>query len=437
MDDRYQLEVKLLAGLYLNKHTLPDVEDLVSGEDFSTPETARLFENLRGMILDGVELSDTLLLDKAIDDEYGEHRQALLDVLGTFSHDPMPYAEIIARDRNRDQVREFARNVLEATEHREFDSELSSVVGQASELIQVKSNAVSVVDAFDDWQKSVEARVNRQGIQTGFTDLDRRITGFSPGELIVIAGRPGMGKSAFALDIALNQTEPTMFFSLEMSRDQVISRAMSQKARINGHRFRSGQLSHDEWARVAAAKESWSTPLLVDDKPAITLAELQAKCTKQKAKGGLSAVIVDYLQLMVGVGNNRNEQIGSLTRGMKELAKSLQVPVIALSQLNRGLEQRVNKRPTMSDLRESGEIEQDADMILFLYRHGVYVENFDFWTITEVDVAKFREGEPGKNYIDFKGEYTTFNDVGKLHIDQYLAALNAATVVNKAQWDGK
>ena len=258
------------------------------------------------------------------------------------------------------------------------------------------------------------------GISTGFDDFDLQTSGLQPSDLIIVAGRPSMGKTAFAMNLAENAAiksgEPVAIFSMEMPSDQLAMRMMSSLGRIDQHRIRTGKLEQDDWPRLSSAVSLLSeAPLFIDDTPALTPGELRARARRLKREndGKLGLIIIDYLQLMQSGGarqENRATEISEISRSLKALAKELEVPVIALSQLNRGLEQRPNKRPIMSDLRESGAIEQDADVIAFIYRDEVYNEDSPDKGVAEIIIGKQRNGPIGTVRLTFRGQYTRFEN---------------------------
>jgi len=258
------------------------------------------------------------------------------------------------------------------------------------------------------------------GISTGFDDFDLQTSGLQPSDLIIVAGRPSMGKTAFAMNLAENaaikSNEPVAIFSMEMPSEQLAMRMMSSLGRIDQHRIRTGKLEQDDWPRLSSAVSILSeAPLFIDDTPALTPGELRARARRLKRENGgkLGLIIIDYLQLMQGGGSrqeNRATEISEISRSLKGLAKELEVPVIALSQLNRGLEQRPNKRPIMSDLRESGAIEQDADVIAFIYRDEVYNEDSPDKGVAEIIIGKQRNGPIGTVRLTFRGQFTRFEN---------------------------
>jgi replicative DNA helicase len=273
------------------------------------------------------------------------------------------------------------------------------------------------------------------GVPTGFIDLDEKTAGFQKGDLIIIAGRPSMGKTAFALNIAqyaaLHSEErtPTVVFSLEMSKEQLVTRLLCCESRVDASRVRTGHFQENDWPKlIKAASALHEAKIFIDDTPAISVMELRAKSRRLKSEQGLGLIVVDYLQLMRGSSNpeSRQQEISEISRSLKALAKELEVPVVALSQLNRGLESRTDKRPMMSDLRESGAIEQDADVIMFVYREAVYCEKCKNKEITcdenhernaEVIIGKQRNGPIGTVNLAFLGEHTKFENLS--HREDY------------------
>jgi len=260
------------------------------------------------------------------------------------------------------------------------------------------------------------------GIATGFTDLDRMTSGFQEGDLIVIAGRPSMGKTSLALNIgehiALSLKMPVAVFSMEMGATQLAMRLMGSVGRLDQQKVRTGRLTNDDWERLSGALGRLNdAPMHIDETPALNALELRARARRLSRQygGKLGAIIVDYLQLMqaVGEGENRATEISEISRSLKALAKELKVPVMALSQLNRSLEQRPNKRPVMSDLRESGAIEQDADVILFIYRDEVYNPETPDKGVAEIIIGKQRNGPIGTVSLAWLGEYTRFENLAQ------------------------
>jgi replicative DNA helicase len=259
------------------------------------------------------------------------------------------------------------------------------------------------------------------GIATGFHDLDEKTSGFQPGDLVIVAGRPSMGKTAFSLNIAehvaLTLQKPVAVFSMEMGGAQLAMRMLGSVGRLDQHKVRTGRLLDEDWSRLTHALGKLNdAPLFIDESAALNALELRARARRlHRQHGDLGLIVVDYLQLMSAAsqGENRATEISEISRSLKALAKELHVPVVALSQLNRSLEQRPNKRPVMSDLRESGAIEQDADLILFIYRDEVYNPETQDKGIAEIIIGKQRNGPIGKVDLTFLGEYTRFESYAK------------------------
>ncbi len=257
------------------------------------------------------------------------------------------------------------------------------------------------------------------GLATGFRDLDRKLAGLQPANLVVVAARPSMGKSTLALNIAQNaaaREEVCAIFTLEMSREEVVQRLLCAQARVDSQRLRTGELNQTQWTKLThAAGQLYKTPIYVDDSASLTVTEIRAKCRRLARKSGLSLVVVDYLQLMQGSNReNRQQEIAEISRSLKNLARELHIPIIAVSQLNRAVEQREDKRPRLGDLRESGAVEQDADVVMFIYRHEYYhPEAQETKGIAEVNIAKHRSGSTGRVEMTFLPEFTLFADMGR------------------------
>ncbi|MEY4376695.1 MAG: hypothetical protein RJB26_1245, partial [Pseudomonadota bacterium] len=256
------------------------------------------------------------------------------------------------------------------------------------------------------------------GVSTGFSELDRMTAGLQPGDLIIIAGRPSMGKTTLAINIAENAAVgkgvPAAIFSMEMSAEQLSMRMISSLGRVNQGNLRTGMFNDEDWTRINAAVAQMSeAPIFIDETPALTPTEVRARARRLKREKGLGLIVIDYLQLMqVGGGvENRTAEISEISRGLKALAKEMHCPVIALSQLNRSVEQRAEKKPVMSDLRESGAIEQDADVIMMIYREEVYDQNTPRKGIADIIITKQRNGPVGEVQVAFLGEYTKFENL--------------------------
>ncbi len=279
-----------------------------------------------------------------------------------------------------------------------------------------------LVESFTKLEELYNRKQHITGVPSGFSGLDYRTAGFHGSELILIAARPAMGKTAFALNIATNAAVrynvPVAIFSLEMSKEQLVNRILCSESMVDSNKVRTGKLEEDDWSKLAESIGPLSeSKIYIDDTPGISITEIRAKCRKLKLEKDIGMVVIDYLQLIQGSGNRRNgsreQEISEISRSLKILAKELNVPVIALSQLSRAAEQRPDHRPMLSDLRESGAIEQDADIVMFLYRDDYYNEDSEKKNIAEVIIAKHRGGSTGTVEILWLGNYTKFVDLEK------------------------
>ena len=284
-------------------------------------------------------------------------------------------------------------------------------------LSHIKSVIMDVYSRLDELSRSDSGL---PGLPTGYPELDRQLTGLNKSDLILIAARPGMGKTAFALNLALNAAKKSekdvVLFQLEMSKDQLASRLLSQEALIDSQKLKTGELDPDDWVKIARASNRLAkTHIYVDDNPAVTVAEIKAKC--RRLGDNLGLIVIDYLQLMQSGKRteNRVNEIADISRSMKIMAKELDVPVICLSQLSRAVEKREDKHPLLSDLRESGAIEQDADIVLFIYRDDYYNDESEDKNVAEIIIAKNRHGSTGSLKLQWVGQYTTFSNPDRIH----------------------
>ena len=278
-----------------------------------------------------------------------------------------------------------------------------------------------LVDSFTQLEQLYNQKQHITGVPTGFADLDYKTAGLHNSDLILVAARPAMGKSAFALNIATNAAVranvPVVIFSLEMSKEQMVNRILCSEAMVDSNKVRTGTIDDDEWTKLACASGQLSeAQIFVDDTPGISIMEIRAKCRKLKIEKNIGMVVIDYLQLVQGTGKrgaSREQEIAEISRSLKILAKEINVPVIALSQLSRAPEQRPDHRPMLADLRESGSIEQDADIVMFLYRDDYYNEDSEKKNIAEVILAKHRSGSTGTVELLWLGNYTKFANIDK------------------------
>ena len=304
--------------------------------------------------------------------------------------------------------------ILEETEKKVFQLVQKRNTEDFVPIRQVVMNAMEKIEQASRNNGAVT------GIPTGFLDLDYRTAGLQPSDLILVAARPSMGKTAFVLNIAqhiaFKQNMCVAIFSLEMSKEQLVNRLFSLESQVNSQSLRTGQLSDAEWEKlIESAGVIGKSKLIIDDTPGISIAELRSKCRKYKLDHDLKIIIIDYLQLMSGSGrsDSRQQEISDISRSLKALARELSVPVVALSQLSRAVEQRPDHRPMLSDLRESGAIEQDADVVMFIYRDDYYNKDTDMKGIAEIIIAKQRNGPIGTVNLVWLPDYTRFANMQK------------------------
>ncbi|MDD3158921.1 replicative DNA helicase, partial [Anaeromusa sp.] len=315
----------------------------------------------------------------------------------------------------------------------EGSEEVSQIVDQAEKMILEVSNRriggdftpikSIVLDAFGKIEQLYESRGGITGLATGFKDLDRLTSGLQKSDLILVAARPSMGKTAFTLNIASNvairEKKAVAFFSLEMSKEQLVQRMLCAEASIDSQKLRIGELEDDDWTKLINAADRLSgAPIFIDDTAGISVLEMRSKARRLKVEHDLSLIIIDYLQLMQGSGGkggeNRQQEISEISRSLKGLARELGVPVVALSQLSRSVESRQVKKPMLSDLRESGSLEQDADIVAFLYREDYYNPDTENKNITEIIVAKHRNGPVDSVQLFFHKQFTRFADLTRM-----------------------
>ncbi len=429
-----EAEQAVLGGLLLDANSWDAVADIVAAADFYRRDHRLIFEAI-AEVAETRGPCDAVTVSEHLDRKGLAEETGGLAYLGTLARDTpsaanvRTYAEIV---RERAILRQLiqaggeiatsvfegggraATELVDEAERRVFEIAERGSRSRAG-FRQVKDILPETVDRLDLLHQSPGQLT---GVTTGFTDLDRMTTGLQPGDLVVIAGRPSMGKTTLAINIAENAAigkgVPAAVFSMEMSAEQLTLRMISSLGRVNQSHLRTGQCSDEDWSRINSAVAQLSAaPIFVDETPALTPTELRARARRLKRERGLGLVVVDYLQLMQvsGTKENRATEISEISRGLKALAKELSVPVIALSQLNRSVEQRTEKKPVMSDLRESGAIEQDADVIMMIYREEVYDPASTRRGIADIILAKQRNGPTGEVHLTFLGEYTRFENL--------------------------
>jgi len=441
-----EAERAVLGGLLLEPGVWEDVSTAVVANDFYTQAHTLIFEAIEDLDrhdqpLDAVTLIETLKRHEHLDAVGGvEYIMELVEETPGASN-VKAYAAIV-------QERALLRSMI-ATARHIADSAYKPAGRQAAQLLEeAEQEILRIAEArpgageavqIDGVLKGALAKIEElfktdgkiTGISTGFKDLDDKTAGLQKSDLVIVAGRPSMGKTTFAMNLvesAFMNEEPAIVFSMEMPSEAIVMRLLASLGRIDSGRMRTGDLEPQDWDRLSTAvRLMQGKPLYIDDTPALTPTDMRARARRvdrqcrQKYGKGVSLVMVDYLQLMrvAGGGENRTNEISEISRSLKALAKELNCPVVALSQLNRSLEQRPNKRPVMSDLRESGAIEQDADIIMFIYRDEVYNEDSEDKGVAEIIIGKQRQGSIGTVRLAFIGKYTRFDDLAQGHYQDY------------------
>jgi len=430
-----QAEQALLGGLMLDASGWDRVADQVTGDDFYRNDHRLIFDAVR-QLSERSQPCDAVTLS-----EYLEKRAELVDAgglgyLGSLVADT-PSAANVAEYARIIRERALLRRLIQAgneiagsayhTEGRaihelvdEAERKVFEIAEQGkrrgSGFVHLREVLPTTIDQIDERHQNQEAVT---GLSTGYTMFDEMTAGLQKGDLIIVAGRPSMGKTSLALNIAENaamnpaKPEPTAVFSMEMSTEQLALRMISSLGRVNQAHLRNGRFADEDWPRINGAIQMMSeAPMYIDDTPALTPTEIRARARRLKRQHGLSLIVVDYLQLMQVAGNteNRATEISEISRSLKALARELEVPIIALSQLNRSVEQRTEKKPIMSDLRESGAIEQDADLIIFIYREEIYDKQTPRKGIADINIAKQRNGPVGEFPLTFLGQFTKFEN---------------------------
>jgi replicative DNA helicase len=438
-----EAEQSILGGVLIENDALNTVIEFLEDGDFYREAHQKIFKSMIALSeknepLDLITLTNELKKKKELEDIGGaSYLAGLVESVPTAANIAY-YAKIV---KEKSILRKLISTATEiVTQSYQERKNLEDFLDEAEQAIfRISENQVRpafypikeiVKESFKVIERLYEKKELITGVPSGFKDLDRKTAGFQNAELIIVAGRPSMGKTALCLNIAQHAAIatkiPTAIFSLEMSKEQLAIRMLCSEARVDSARLRSGFLSESDWPKLTMAAGALSdAPIFIDDSAAISVLELRAKARRLKADRGLGLVIVDYLQLMRGrSGAERREQeISEISRSLKALAKELNIPVIAISQLSRKAEDRPGRRPQLSDLRESGAIEQDADVIIFIYRDEVYNPDSDQRGTAEVIIGKQRNGPTGKADLSFISEFTTFKDLFRGAEDEIEAAV--------------
>ena len=425
-------EESVLGAVLLSGDAANVALEKLHAADFYRPSHQQIFEVVQQLFdanepIDAVTVSEGLRRDGSLDRMGGiETLTKLIDSVPSTSNVEY-YASIVEEHSLRRQLMKVGGDIGVIAGM--TNQPIAEVVDRAEQAVFAVADrrvgdGLQVIDDLlgPAIEKAEELQRNGSavtGISTGFRDLDHKLAGLHPTNLIIIASRPGMGKTALALNIAQNVAlagNTVAIFSLEMSREEVVTRMLCANGRIDSQRLRTGRLSEADFTKLSnAAGALYKQNIFVDDSPGLTVTEIRAKSRRLRRRPGLDLIIVDYLQLMNGSGEeNRQQEIASISRSLKNLARELHVPIIALSQLNRGVEAREDKRPRLGDLRESGAVEQDADVVMFIYHEEYYYpERVESKGIAEIVIAKHRQGSVGKVDMTFLAEFTLFADMGR------------------------
>ena len=433
MPHSVEAEQSVIGAMMIDQEAITVASELLTSEDFYQKQYGVLFDAMTGLYNEGKPVDTVTLQNRLKEMDVGPELASLELIRDLITAVPTSanvryYAQIVqdkATLRRLIRVNEEIANtcyggkekvedILEDTEKRIFQ-----VLQKKStdDFVPIKD---IVLKALDKIEMASRNKGSVTGLATGFIDLDYKTSGFQPSDLILVAARPSMGKTAFVLNIAeymaFRNNATVAIFSLEMSKEQLVNRLFSLESRVDAQLLRNGNLSDTDWANlIEGAGIIGRSNLIIDDTPGISVSELRSKCRKYKLEHNLDIVMIDYLQLMQGgkKSESRQQEISDISRSLKEIARDLQVPVVALSQLSRAVEQRPDHRPILSDLRESGAIEQDADVVMFLYREDYYNKDTERKDVAEVIIAKQRNGPIGTVELAWLPQYTKFANMQK------------------------
>ncbi|MBR6643241.1 MAG: replicative DNA helicase [Lachnospiraceae bacterium] len=426
-----EAEQAVIGSMIMDRDALLTASELLQGEDFYIQQYGILFDAMVELLHEGkpAELVTILnkLKEKGVSPEICgmEFIRDVTDAVST-SANIKYYADIVAEKALSRKLIKITEGIANTcyTDKEQMDTILEETEKQVFNIVQKRS-----AGEYEDMRqvvlrtlKNIEAAAKSQGritgIATGFRDLDYKLSGLQKQALIVLAARPAMGKTAFVLNMAeyisMHSKVPTVIFSLEMGKESLVNRLLAMNSRVDSQSILTGDLKDSEWADLMeSARNIGESSLIIDDTPGISLSEMRSKCRKLKLEKGLGLIIIDYLQLMTTTGRveSRQQEISNISRSLKGLARELDVPVIALSQLSRAVEQRPDKRPMMSDLRESGAIEQDADVVMFIYRDEYYNPDTEEPGITEIIIGKHRAGPTGTIKLKWMGDIQKFGNL--------------------------
>lgn len=426
-----EAEESILGGILLDPEAIARVEEILYPEAFYVQAHQIIYKaaiavNYQKQPTDLMNIATWLEDNQLLEKVGGRTKLAQLADRTVSAVNIDGYAQLVLDKYLRRQLIEAGYKIIQLG----FDTSegLNQVLDRAEQSIfqltqdRPQSGLVPLQETLLETYDEIEGRYNQDklpGLQTGFYDLDSMTSGLQPSDLIILAGRPSMGKTAFGLNMARhlagNYNLPVAIFSLEMSKEQLSQRLLASEAKVESNRLRSGRLTQQDYQKLSSAIGTLSeVPIYIDDTATLTVMEMRSQARRLQAeRGQLGLVLLDYLQLMEGGGDNRVQELSRITRSLKTLAREVKAPVIALSQLSRGVEQRTNKRPMLSDLRESGSIEQDADLVVMLYRDAYYNPDSPDRDLAEVIITKHRNGPTGTVKLLFNAELTEFRNVAK------------------------
>ena len=430
-----EAERAVIGSMLMDKDAITSASEILTGEDFYQQQYGVLFDTMvelhnKGNPVDLVTLQDKLR-ERDVPPELTsvEFLRELLSSVPN-SANIKSHATIV---KDKAQLRRLIKVTEKITNacylgNESVEDIMSETEKQVFQVLQNRSGGDYVgikdvvIQAVESVERAAKTAGRVTGVSSGFYDLDYKTAGFHPNQLILVAARPAMGKTAFVLNIAehvaVKEKSATAIFSLEMSKEELCKRILSMHSKVDAQAMRTGELKDDDWVKlVESAKDVGESKLILDDTPGINISELRSKCRKYKLEHNIGLIIIDYLQLMSGGkhSESRQQEISEISRSLKSLARELEVPVIALSQLSRAVEQRPDKRPMLSDLRESGAIEQDADVVMFIYRDDYYNKDSDEAGISEIIIGKQRSGPTGTVKLAWLGQYTKFANLERAH----------------------
>ena len=424
-----EAEQSVIGSMLMDRDAIVEVADILTKDDFYYSQYGLIFAAMVELYNEGKPV-DLVTVSNKLKEMGAPENVSSMDYIGEtvavvdYSGRAKSYAEIVQDKAILRQMIRFTEettqecysgrtkvtDILDRSEKAIFD--ISQHKSSSTDFVPMKDVALQVLDTIE---QNARRKSKVTGVATGFIDLDEKLSGLHGSELILIAARPAMGKTAFALNIAQHAAMkggvPTAIFSLEMSKEQLATRLIAMDSMVDSQSIRTGQIMDGDWDKlIDSTHRVGSTPMFIDDTPGITVSELRSKCRKLKQTQNLGLIVIDYLQLMNGSGKkeSRQQEISEISRSLKKLARELDVPVIALSQLNRAADAREDHKPVMSDLRESGAIEQDADVIMFIYRDDYYNKESEKPGIAEIIIAKQRNGSTGPIELVWLGKYTKF-----------------------------